>query len=657
MATDDLNRTTPTNVEAGNRKKNKYVGLFYFLNHADEREHVIHDVTKIFMEQGLDELKTILPNTLRIYWAEPYFGYYLNTDTWVYRKHAYMFNAAGIDFIFIDFSNNIVYEEGLQALLETWLRIRKEGGDTPQVVFMTGDMPHVLVHDLYVLKDLVFNNPEYDELWFKWDGKPLILGNNDDPDGDVWTISEETVGTYTKEMMFANLTEAEKEFYNSGEFGKLLEKFTVRKSWARQSRKYEKDKKYAGYWDWLDEWPQAYGRSFKGVKEQMSVSIAATAMTHKGRSYVKGNVDYGTGLEDFDFSLGKAQYGLHFEEQFQEALKADPDVIMITGWNEWTAGKQTNPYPNMRTGHTSTPYYHFVDQFNPEFSRNAEPMKVRDGVGFGDNYYYQMVNHIRLFKGIEPIKGVKDMNGISFDGIAEEGEKRLLQVDEKIMSQWDKIEYRYMDSVGDTAFRNFNSMGSQYRYINATGRNDIDYAKVTQDDYFLYFMVKTASGIISVDEENWMNLFVDIDKNHETGWEGYDFVINRSRDGKIVIVEKFVNNSWEFETVGRADYLMGSDNLTIKVSKELLGISENDFSFDFKWADNSTNIGNVMQFMDLGDCAPNDRFNFRFTTTDIQYKPKALGQLNYVLKTLGVVFVILIAIFIYKKVKVKGERK
>ncbi len=190
MATDDLNRTTPTNVEAGNRKKNKYVGLFYFLNHADEREHVIHDVTKIFMEQGLDELKTKLPNTLRIYWAEPYFGYYLNTDTWVYRKHAYMFNAAGIDFIFIDFSNNIVYEEGLQALLETWLRIRKEGGDTPQVVFMTGDMPHVLVHDLYVLKDLVFNNPEYDELWFKWDGKPLILGNNDDPDGDVWTISE-----------------------------------------------------------------------------------------------------------------------------------------------------------------------------------------------------------------------------------------------------------------------------------------------------------------------------------------------------------------------------------------------------------------------------------------------------------------------------------
>ena len=73
-----------------------------------------------------------------------------------------------------------------------------------------------------MLKDLVFNNPEYDELWLKWDGKPLILGNNDDPDGDVWTISEETVGTYTKEMMFANLTEAEKEFYNSGEFGKLL---------------------------------------------------------------------------------------------------------------------------------------------------------------------------------------------------------------------------------------------------------------------------------------------------------------------------------------------------------------------------------------------------------------------------------------------------
>ena len=35
-------------------------------------------------------------------------------------------------------------------------------------------------------------------------------------------------------------------------------------------------------------------------------------------------------------------------------------------------------------------------------------------------------------------------------------------------------------------------------------------------------------------------------------------------------------------------------------------------NFDFKWADNSTITGEVMEFMDLGDSAPNARFNYRY---------------------------------------------
>ncbi len=132
-------------------------------------------------------------------------------------------------------------------------------------------------------------------------------------------------------------------------------------------------------------------------------------------------------------------------------------------------------------------------------------------------------------------------------------------------------------------------------------------------------------------------------------------MLNRSRDGKTVVVEKFVSKKWEFEIVGRADYLMGTDNLTIKVAKELLGLSGNELSFDFKWADNSTTTGNVMQFMDLGDCAPNDRFNFRFTTTDIIQKSKEFGILEYVLVSSGVLFAIVIVVLIYRKARVKGE--
>ena len=35
-------------------------------------------------------------------------------------------------------------------------------------------------------------------------------------------------------------------------------------------------------------------------------------------------------------------------------------------------------------------------------------------------------------------------------------------------------------------------------------------------------------------------------------------------------------------------------------------------NFDFKWADNSTVSGEIMEFMDLGDAAPNSRFNYRY---------------------------------------------
>ena len=49
---------------------------------------------------------------------------------------------------------------------------------------------------------------------------------------------------------------------------------------------------------------------------------------------------------------------------------------------------------------------------SPEYSRDGEPMRLRDGVGFGDNYYYQMVSYIRKFKGIHAPATV---NGGSMD--------------------------------------------------------------------------------------------------------------------------------------------------------------------------------------------------------------------------------------------------
>ena len=123
--------------------------------------------------------------------------------------------------------------------------------------------------------------------------------------------------------------------------------------------------------------------------------------------------------------------------------------------------------------------------------------------------------------------------------------------------------------------------------------------------------------LVTADDVSWMNLYLDIDNDPSTGWEGYDFVLNRNRDGSSVSIEKFIENSWQFETIGSAEYLLGTKSFTIKVSKSILqnAVPNVNFKlFGFKWADHSVTDGDVMRFMDLGDTAPNDRFKFLYTT-------------------------------------------
>ncbi len=64
-------------------------------------------------------------------------------------------------------------------------------------------------------------------------------------------------------------------------------------------------------------------------------------------------------------------------------------------------------------------------------------------------------------------------------------------------------------------------------YTNRTGRNDITKAKVARDWQFIYFYVETAGKLSSRKDPNWMMLFIDIDRDKSTGWNGYDYIINR----------------------------------------------------------------------------------------------------------------------------------
>ena len=168
----------------------------------------------------------------------------------------------------------------------------------------------------------------------------------------------------------------------------------------------------------------------------------------------------------------------------------------------------------------------------------------------------------------------------------------------------------YKDNIGDTELRNTVSYDADFRYVNGTGRNDIDYAKVSQDEKSIYFLVKCTADIEKSDGENFMNLFINADNDISTGWEGYDYVINRSRTESAVTVEKFTDG-FKSDKVGDAEYYIDCEYLAVKLDKSVIGAGELT-DFTFKWADNSTTSGNIMEFMDLGDAAPNDRFAFKY---------------------------------------------
>lgn len=139
------------------------------------------------------------------------------------------------------------------------------------------------------------------------------------------------------------------------------------------------------------------GQATVGVAQNWSLERGLTALNAAGafgRSYTqaKGQITV----------PGAVNYGYNFQEQWDHALKIDPELIFITGWNEWIAGRyemwqqQSNAFP---------------DEFNQE-GRDIEPMKG----GHGDTYYYQMVSNIRGFKGMPAPEAVSPPQTIVIDG-------------------------------------------------------------------------------------------------------------------------------------------------------------------------------------------------------------------------------------------------
>ena len=192
VATDDLGRTVPSAREVGPPRPQKFVGMFYFLWLGEHGSAGPFDITKILTQEpaALQNPDSPLWGSIGAlhHWGESVFGYYVSRDEWVLRRHAQMLSDAGVDAVFFDVTNHLTYPRSYFALCRVWEQIRKEGGKTPQIAFLTpfGD-PSRVTRTLY--EDL-YKPGRYADLWFRWEGKPLILANPDLIQGHAMLSSE-----------------------------------------------------------------------------------------------------------------------------------------------------------------------------------------------------------------------------------------------------------------------------------------------------------------------------------------------------------------------------------------------------------------------------------------------------------------------------------
>ena len=546
VATDALGRALPTGSQVRAPQSEKVAAVFYYT-----------------WQQGGADVKDI-PQLLRAnetapdwgairefhWWGEPEAGYFHASDPWVIRRNLSMLADAGVDVLFLDATNAFTYLNTVEILCQTAIEMRAQGNATPQIAFLAFARPGFTQTQLY--REFYAKN-RYPELWFRWQGKPLILGVPDGLMDDQSPMSDEVRNFFTWRTSWA--------WSNPG-------------GWFGDG---------VGKWPWLDNTPQNPGLTPDGQPEQIVVETAQHPTTNKGKSYRDGQQPP---LDAMSLTPDTNK-GLHFAEQWKRALEVDPQLVLVTQWNEWIAQRfvakkedETNFLGRpIKEGET-----YFVDVYNAEYNRDIEPMKG----GYGDNYYYQMVDGLRRFKGARPMRLASGPRNIALGGDAK---------------QWNAVGPEFRDAIGDTAHRDFRGWVETTRLTNDSGRNDIVAAKVARDAKNLYFRVETQNVLTPPSGANWMMLFVDADSDAQTGWHGYDVRVIGSH------VERFEGGAWK--KAGQIKTVTRGNVLELALPREFIARRGADLTFDFKWVDGA-DPDDISDWFVNGDSAPNRRFNYRF---------------------------------------------
>ena len=572
-AIDDLGRSLPDSSSVAAPRKDRQVGIFYWTWHDRDDFPGPYDVTKILAEHpeaaGDPNHSAWGPWGTRHHWGEPLLGYYTTLDPWIHRKHAQMLANAGVDVVVFDATNGTAtWMDSFLTLCRAYEQARADGVRTPKVAFM---LP--FWNEQYNLADMrqlwrdIYRDGRYRDLWYFWQGRPLILGIPNAVDNAMRTAEGEELEELRAIRTFFTFRPVQPS-YTAGP--------------ARPDQ-----------WCWLEIFPQnGYIPLPDGRFEMVGVGVAQNhsqnrrsggaglaAMNDRdvfGRGYRAGREEPAT---EEDVLLGR-----NVEQQWSRALELDPDFIFITGWNEWTAGRFREWFglPNA-----------FPDEYNEPFSRDIEPER---GL-LKDDYYMQMVGKIRQYKGARrPNTAGAPVAAIPAPGA----------------DAWSAVRPEYQDYRGDTLHRDALGYG-KIHYVDQSGRNDIIQAKVVTDSEKLSFFVETAEPLSEPADSEWMRLLLSVgwDKNDAgNSWERFDYTVEQTKDGAVL---KRSLGGWNWETVAAVERQIDGSRMTVTIPLEALDLKPAEIDLRFKWSDNISAPDDILDYYVTGDTAPDGRFVYRFS--------------------------------------------
>lgn len=249
------------------------------------------------------------------YWGTPELGQYASNNRSIIRQHGEWLAYAGVDFVFVDWSNDINYQYGVTQgradfdmiektvpiIFEEWKPIK----NAPKISIMLGCPDQVAAFTdgrMQAKIDQVYNqfiaNANFRDQYYTYLGKPLIIIYLGTP-----SPFQSGVPDYIKDDRFT--------------FRYMTGFITQQPNLVNSQLQ-----SIYGIWSWEDRGDQTY-TFYKGQYEACTVSAASREQS-------------GT---NFIAAIGRNN-GNTFKDRWSRARSLGVSTVLVVSWNEWVTGEQ-----------------------------------------------------------------------------------------------------------------------------------------------------------------------------------------------------------------------------------------------------------------------------------------------------------------------------